>query len=144
MPSLNGRERLRRILCATIAATTLAAVIPAVASACTPPSGGSQLLKVFGDYSYYVPAPGGTFENGATGWTLNKASVVSGNESYYVNGSGSHSLSIPAGGAAVSQPMCVSTATPWFRFFSRLSTSGMGQMSVYLLWVDSYGYKHSA
>jgi hypothetical protein len=54
-----------------------------------------------------------------SGWTLNSASVVSGNEPWQVDGaSDAKSLSIASGGSAVSPTFCVSSKTPTWRFFA--------------------------
>ena len=84
--------------------TVAAAFIAAIASAAfaSPASAGlltqsadncddgalTQPFKRWGDYANYKLVGGGSFENGATGWTLSGgAKVVSGNESYKVGGS---------------------------------------------------------
>ena len=70
----------------------------------------------------YVSVPGGTFEDGAGGWSLGGTSVVSGNEPYYVHGAGeSKSLSIGAGESATTGTMCVGLEEPTLRFFSKAS-----------------------
>ena len=71
-----------------------------------------------GDPNAYFTAPGGTFESGATGWTLSGASVVAGNESRYVNGSGhAKSLQVLWGGRAVSPIFCNQYGERSIRFF---------------------------
>ena len=70
----------------------------------------------------YTLVGGGSFESGATGWNLSKASVVSGNETFYVRGGGdSRSLSLPAGATATSPAQCASVDRPVLRFFARCS-----------------------
>jgi hypothetical protein len=70
----------------------------------------------------YVLAPGGGFEDGATGWTLGAASLVAGNNPFYVHGgSDSKSLSIPSGGSVTSPTVCVGLDKPILRFFARSS-----------------------
>jgi hypothetical protein len=67
-----------------------------------------QSVNALGDRAYYAPVAGGTFEDAAAGWTLNNASVVSGNEPWnVVSPTDSNSLSIAAGGSAVSPTFCV-------------------------------------
>jgi hypothetical protein len=63
----------------------------------------TQPFARFGDLAHYKLVKGASFERGATGWTLGGgASVVSGNESYYVGGSShSKSLKLPGGSRAV-------------------------------------------
>ncbi|HEY5816022.1 MAG TPA: hypothetical protein VIS95_06745 [Solirubrobacterales bacterium] len=84
-------------------------------------TGAEQVFAPWGDRHSYVLAPDGGFEAGASGWSLSGgASVVAGNESYYLNDAGdSRSLSLPAGSSAVSPPICMSLDTPIFRLLAR-------------------------
>ena len=68
------------------------------------------------DANYYFPANGG-FESGASGWSLSGgATVVGGNEPFFLHSSGdSHSLLIPAGGSA-STSVCFGVLYPALRF----------------------------
>ncbi|HEY2326832.1 MAG TPA: hypothetical protein VGH52_05045 [Gaiellaceae bacterium] len=77
----------------------------------------APVFSAWGDgSSYYSPANGG-FENGSSGWSLGGgASVVNGNEPFYLNSSSdSHSLRIPAGGSA-STSVCFGALYPALRF----------------------------
>lgn len=107
---------------AAVAAISLVALLVSAgsASACSY-SGAEQKFGPWGDRHSYVLAPDGGFESGGTGWALSGgASVVAGNESYYLNGaSDSRSLSLPPGSSAVSPPICMSLDTPMFRMFAR-------------------------
>jgi hypothetical protein len=135
MPYLTRRPAARRLACAVIGALALAAAAPAVASACTiNTSGQAQVFASVGDYNWYTLAPGGGFTSGAPGWNLNGASVFSG-------GSGTNSyLTINAGGSATSPAFCVTTATPYFRFYARKTNgNSWGSMNVYVLWTDASG-----
>jgi hypothetical protein len=101
-----------------------------------------QPFTQWGDNSDYVAAPGGSFENGAAGWTLNHAAVDSGNESYDVNGSSdSHSLKISPGGSAVTPTICVGLDRPTLRFFARSSGGllGLSTMAVSVRFETSLG-----
>src|SRR5947208_12225364 len=92
-------------------------------AACSYPSNG-RTFSQWGDPSTYVPAPSGTFEGGAAGWNLFKASVVDGNESFFLNrSSDSKSLSIASGGSATSPSACVDRSYPTFRFMARNTVS---------------------
>jgi hypothetical protein len=124
-----------------IAAALLMALVPAAASAACPSSATSRPFKQFGDNAAYNLLPGGSFEAGAPGWALTGAGVVSGNESYDVAG-GTHSLAIRANGVAVSPAICVSTATPSFRFFARRTSGTWGVLNVILRWSESSGATH--
>src|ERR687886_323383 len=59
---------------------------PAVAQAACPTAPTVKAFQALGDSSDYFLAPGGSFESGASGWSLTGASVVSGNESSKVHG----------------------------------------------------------
>jgi hypothetical protein len=88
----------------------------------------------------YTLVPGGTLEGGATGWTLSKASVVSGNESFYVHGAGeTKSLSLPAGSSATTRAMCFGLGHPTLRFFARSSGSLLSSLKVEVLFETSAG-----
>ena len=135
---------LRRSLCSLLGAALLACMIPAVADACTLPTGGPAVFSAFGDHANYSLAPNGSFETGAGGWSLTRSSVVSGNESFFIHSKGdSHSLSISAAGSAVSPPICVGITTPTFRFVARRTSGSWAQMNVNLLWTDSSGTTHT-
>jgi hypothetical protein len=108
--------------CAALLATALLAlaVFAGSAQACSY-AGAQKVFGPWGDSRDYVLAPDGGFEAGASGWQLNRgATVVDGNESYYLNGAAdSKSLSLPAGSSAVSPPVCMSIDTPSFRLVAR-------------------------
>jgi hypothetical protein len=75
------------------------------------------------DFDYYKLAPGG--DGSLTGWSMSGgAQQVSGGEPWNVSGSAVNSLSVPAGGAAVSPATCVDAAYPTFRFFDVSGTPG--------------------
>jgi hypothetical protein len=84
-------------------------------------SGAKQVFSRWDDQRNYVLAPDGGFEAGGAGWSLSRgATIVDGNESYYLNGSGdTKSLSLPAAGSAVSPPICMAIDTPVFRLMGR-------------------------
>jgi hypothetical protein len=135
---LNALTRKARLLVATVlgGGTLLLAAAPAAqagvlvesATNCTTPPFEQPFTRWL-DYSTYVLAPGGSFENGADGWSLKNASVGAGNESYDVGGAGdSHSLTIAPGGSAVSPTMCVGLDRPTLRFFAR-SSAGLLSLS---------------
>jgi hypothetical protein len=82
-------------------------------------SGTVQPFAQFGDSDWYFGFGNNGFENGATGWKTSGASVVAGNEPWYVNGSGSHALSIQPGGTAASPLVCAALDAPGWRMFAR-------------------------
>ena len=74
----------------------------------------------------------GDFENGAADWSLSGgAAVTSGNEAWYVSGSGdSKSLDLPPGSSATSPVACVGVDSPTLRFFAKRSGGGLlGKLS---------------
>lgn len=110
-----------------VSAVGVMAAFPAVSSAALISTSAcdeaslTQPFKPWLDSSQYKLVPGGSFENGASGWTLSHgASVVSGNESF--DAEGSHSLYLPAGASAESPSTCVNAAYPTFRLFARNSS----------------------
>jgi hypothetical protein len=110
----------RTITVVTASALLAIAVFAGSAQACSY-AGAEQVFKPWGDQNSYVLAADGGFEAGGVGWTLaGGANVVSGNESYNLNGAAdSRSLSLPTGSSAGSPPVCMSIDTPIFRLFAR-------------------------
>ena len=124
---MNGLIR-RGLLAATAAiVVAMAFAAPASAGILTVSAGDcgdetlTQPFTGFGDRANYKLVGGGSFESGATGWTLRRgAKVVSGNEPWKVGGSGhGKSLVLPAGSSAISAPSCVGLAEPTVRFFAK-------------------------
>jgi hypothetical protein len=107
------------------------AVFAAGAQACSY-TGAKQVFKPWGDQNSYVLAPDGGFEGGASGWSLNSgAKVVSGNESFYLNGKkDKKALSLPTGSSAVSPQICMAIDTPIFRLVARNSGDPSSQLRV--------------
>ena len=81
----------------------------------------TQPFSHWNDANEYKLIPGGSFENGASGWTLSHgASIVSGSEPFGAAGSvGASSVHLPAGASVTSPFTCVDAAYPTFRFFAR-------------------------
>src|SRR3954454_10127453 len=93
---------------------------PAAAQAACPTGPTLKAFQAFGDSSDYFLAANGGLELGTTDWTLSNASVVTGNESYFLNaGSDTHSLLLAPGGKAVTAPFCIDTTRTGYRFFAR-------------------------
>jgi hypothetical protein len=95
-------------------------------------AGAKKAFSQWGDQRDYVLAPDGGFEAGAQGWDLDGgATPVAGNESYYLNSpSDDTSLSLPAGSAAGSPPVCMDIATPSFRMMSRTTGDPSSKLRV--------------
>jgi hypothetical protein len=120
----------------------LVLVAPAAASAAgCPSSPTSTPFSRFGDNSSYTLLAGGSFESGAPGWSLTKAKVVKGNESYNAI-PGSHSLEISPNGVAVSPAFCVSAEDPMFRLFARRTSGARATATVLVDWTDTLGVTH--
>jgi hypothetical protein len=127
-------RRARTALAAALTGAALFAALPGTANAgllvASAPScdngANSQPFAQWGDDNNYFLAPGGNFESGAAGWTLNGARVVTDQEPWKVHGdNGSHALRVPAGGSVVSPTMCVGIENPSMRFFAHRSGGGL-------------------
>lgn len=120
-----------RLIGVAVVALLALTVFAGSAQACSY-TGTEQVFAPWGDRHAYVLAPDGGFESGAAGWSLSGgASVVVGNESYYLNDAAdSRSLSLPAGSSAVSPPICMSLDTPMFRMFARNGGSPTSRLRV--------------
>jgi hypothetical protein len=86
----------------------------------------SQPFAQWDDDNYYFLAPSGNFEGSLDGWNTGRASVVSDQEPWQVNGDGgSKALRIPAGGSVTTSTMCVGLEHPTMRFFAHRSGGGL-------------------
>jgi hypothetical protein len=122
-----GRARSKRLV-QLVAATALAVGVLGAGTqttlaygsplSCSSPA-QTTVFAPWGDYNTYFRMSNGGFENGNADWSLGGgATVVSGNESYYVGGAGdSYSLRIPPNGSAESRTMCVSVHQDVIRLF---------------------------
>lgn len=100
----------------------------------------------WGDSNPYFAIDGGTFENGAPGWSLpSSASIGSPNEPWNVNGAGdANSLYVPNGGSVTSAPVCVTASSPALRLFY-VNTGGNDRvMQVFLNYTGTDDKPHSA
>ena len=116
-------------------------VTPAAAQAACEPVPTTKAFQAFGDSSEYFLAPNGGFEAGGAGWSLTNASVVAGNESFFLNGKGdTRSLAIAPGGQAVSSVICVDTTRTGFRYFAQQASSPSApDLLVSIRWVGPDG-----
>jgi hypothetical protein len=107
-------------------------ISPADTPATCDTASSQAFAKVDGDQSNYVLVPGGSFENGTSGWTLGRgAAVVSGNEPWKVHGVGDNrSLYIPSGSYATTPPMCFAPGDWHMRFFAASSSSSVSSLQV--------------
>lgn len=117
-PSFRGTSA--KFAGAVAIALLVVAAFAGSAEACSYP-GASRVFSRWGDQRDYVLAPEGGFEGVISGWSLKGgATVVAGNESYYLDGAGdTKSLALPSGGSAESPPICMAIDTPVFRFMAR-------------------------
>jgi len=93
----------------------------------------------------YTLVPDGTLERSAAGWSLSRAKVVSGNETFYVHGAKeSKSLSLPAGSTATTPVMCAGIDKPVLRFFAKSSSPLLSSLAVDVLFESSSGQVLSA
>ena len=133
LPEMNFIRSMRVQLVALFAIILLGAAFAGSAQAASCPYyGAEKVFSAWGDQRNYVLAPDGGFEAGAVGWDLDGgASVVSGNESFYLNdASDSKSLALPAGSSAGSPPICMSLDTPVFRLLARNTGSPSSKLRV--------------
>ena len=132
--------RPRRVLAIATGVLLAVAGVPAAAEAACTATPTAKVFKQFGDIADYSLLPGGNFEKATTGWTLTKASVASGNESYKVGSSSdARSLSLDPKGLVVSPSFCVGVEHPNFRFFARQTSGSWAQLIVKLRWKESSG-----
>jgi hypothetical protein len=145
---VSGRVRVTILAAAATAVAALAAAPAASAGALVASASSCEeqvLERPFArwlDPLTYHLVPGGTFEDGAAGWTLSKARVVDGNEPFYVHGAGERrSLSLPPGSVATSPVMCTGIDKPIMRFFAKSSGGllSLSTLSVEVLFETSGG-----
>lgn len=146
-PSIQAVIRTAVICLASLAFAAPAAnagVLVSSATSCDEQTYEQPFLP-WADVANYVLAPNGTFESGADGWTLSGgASVVSGNESFYVHAPDeSSSLSLPAGSSATSGAMCVGIEHPTLRIFARKAGSLTSTLKTEVLFEDASGNAHA-
>jgi len=141
MPFVIHPRLPKRFRYAAVLAAAACFAAPAAAQAACEPTATVKAFQAFGDSSDYFLAPNGGLESGSAGWQLTNASVVSGNESYFVNAkSDTRSLSIAPGGRAVTSAICVDTTRTGFRFFAKQAVSATGpNLKVSILWVGPDG-----
>jgi hypothetical protein len=141
MPLVIHPRLPKRFRYAAVLAAAACFAAPAAAQAACDPVPTTKAFQSFGDSSDYFLADNGGFEAGSAGWQLTNASVVSGNESYFLNGKGdSRSLSIAPGGRAVSSPICIDTTRTGYRFFAQQARSASApNLKVSIRWVGPNG-----
>ena len=97
------------------------------------PSSGTTVFAPWQDFASYYLAPNGSFENGATGWSLSGgANVVSGNEPFLPTGT--HSLALPSGSTATSPVVCLGPNQLFVRMFAADSAGTDSGLRVRVVW----------
>jgi|SRR5579884_1132272 len=131
------------LLLAGVASTAHAGILSLAPGACGYTE--TQPFAAWGDQSYYVPVPGGTFESGTPSWFLTGgAKVVAGNEGYHVSGPGARSLSLPAGSSATSPPACTGIDHPSARLFVRNTGASSSRLNVWATYPLLLGIPYTA
>ena len=121
-----------RALGVALAALALTLAMPAGAQAGGCGGDAEQTFLPWGDHAWYVPAPDGGFEAGASGWTRSGgAAVQAGDATDLVGGADdSASLALPAGSSAVSPPVCIDVDHPTIRLMARNTGAALSGLAV--------------
>jgi hypothetical protein len=142
MPPLTSASCRNCLLGATTTAVLLLTASAAQAAkaanpeGCVPTPTLVQPFAAWGDVADYTLTPGGDFEGAGSDWQLDElASIITGNESFHVGGiSHNASLSLSAGSAAVSTPVCIDKTFPTLRLFARNSGNLSSKLHVDVLY----------
>jgi hypothetical protein len=95
----------------------------------------SRVFAPWNDKALYTLAPGGDFETGAAGWTLDGAAVAADSSPFLLGAAlGAASLELPAGASAVTPAICVERGFPSFRFLARSVAAEAGRLRVEILY----------
>jgi len=147
MPLLTSGARRNCLLAAATAASLLLSA-PAVQAAtatntdnCVPTPTLVQPFAAWGDVADYTLTPGGDFEGAGSNWELDDlASIITGNEPFHVGAASDRSsLSLSAGSAAVSTPICVDETFTTFRLFARNTGNLASKLRVDVVYSTSKG-----
>jgi hypothetical protein len=141
------RQAGRAFATAVLAAVALVvAVSPASAGILVksaPSCSGQAVSKPFmpwKDRADYTLSPGGAFEAGDAGWTLQGARTEAGNEPFLVRGAGDQrSLELSPGDSATSPTMCVGLEHPTLRFFAKGERKLLSALTVEVIAETSLG-----
>jgi hypothetical protein len=134
---------LTAAILASFASAAHAGLLTTTATGCDDPPVDKPFLP-WVDVASYVLAPGGAAEN-AHPWKLrNGATLVAGNERFYVNDEDhDSSLRLPPGASATTNAMCVGLEHPTLRFFARTDGSLLSPLVVEVLYEDALGATRS-
>jgi hypothetical protein len=137
------RERLLAAVGGVLAALAVAApaahagLVAPTASDCAPETATHPFLPWL-DPAHYVLVDDGGFEADASGWRLDGARTVTGNEPWEVRG-GDDAGALAIGGVATSPPVCVGLGHPTIRFFARNTGAATGALTVQVVARTSLG-----
>jgi len=117
-----------------------AASATALATNCTPQPALAHPFASWNDVGFYTLVSGGDAEGALSGWTLNGARVVEGNEPFKVGRSTDHrSIALTGGTSVTTAPICIDSTYPWFRFFARNTSGHNANLKVDVLYTDTKG-----
>jgi hypothetical protein len=143
----------RTTIAAVLAALGLLAAVPsaqaaaatALATSCTPQKASARPFTPWNDLAYYTLVSGGDAEGALSGWTLDGARVVEGNEPFKVGRSTDHrSIALTGGASVTTAPICIDSTYPWFRFFARNTSGHAAQLKVDIFYTDTLGRVRNA
>jgi hypothetical protein len=147
MPLLSSGVRRNCLLAAaTVASVLLSASAAQAATAanpdkCVPTPTLVQPFAAWGDVADYTLTPGGDFEGADSNWELDDlASIITGNEPFHVGAASDRSsLSLSAGSAAVSTPICVDETFTTLRLFARNTGALASKLRVDVVFSNTKG-----
>jgi hypothetical protein len=132
--------------CLVLAALALALALPAnaaAASGCSAQSTAQRFLR-WGDLGWYAPLPDSGFENGGAWALADGATVVNGNEPYFIGSpADAHSLSLPDGSSAASAPLCLWLGSPTLRLMLRNQGDPSARLTVSATFTDALGIQRA-
>jgi hypothetical protein len=143
----------RTLIAAALTALGLLAAVPAAQAApatalatnCTPQKASVRPFTPWKDLAYYTLVSGGDAEGTLTGWTLDGARVVEGNEPFKVGRSTDHrSIALTCGASVTTAPICIDSTYPWFRLFARNTSGRPAQLKVDIFYTDTLGRVRNA
>ena len=148
MPLLTSGARRNCLLAAATGASLLLLTTSAAHAAkaanpdqCLPTPTLVQPFAAWGDVADYTLTPGGNFEGADDNWELDDlASIITGNEPFHVGAASDRSsLSLSAGSAAVSTPICVDETFTTLRLFARNAGDLASKLRVDVVYSDTKG-----
>ena len=143
MKTLTQQRTVRA--CHVLAVLALALALPtsAAASGCPAQPTAQRFLR-WADPGWYAPLPDSGFES-AAGWTLaGGATVVDGNEPYFIGSpADAHALSLSSGASAASSPLCLQLSSPTLRLMIRNQGDPTARLDVAAIVTDALGVRRT-